>query len=292
MGLLTLAAMLAMASSACDRRPATVQPDGKLAVTVTVAPHAWLVRRLSGDRLDVLTMVQPADSPDTYLPTDAQLTQVMASALYFRVGVPCESSPWFSAIATAKAGPRIVDLRQGITLRRMAEHADHDSHGTAGDDPHIWLAPPLLKIQAQTVARSLTEIDPGGRQAYADRLAELIVDLDQLDAQLRARLAPLAGRRFYVDHPAWGYFADAYGLVQVSVEVEGKKPSEHEITLLVQQMRGDGARVIFIQPQFAASTAIAIADAIGAKTTVLDPVDPHVLDSLSRAAELIATSLE
>ncbi len=35
--------------------------------------------------------------------------------------------------------------------------------------------------------------------------------------------------KFIVFHPAWGYFAEAYGLEQVPVEIEGKEPKPSQL---------------------------------------------------------------
>ena len=40
----------------------------------------------------------------------------------------------------------------------------------------------------------------------------LIADLHELDAAIRAQLAPYAGRAFFINHPALGHFAERYGL--------------------------------------------------------------------------------
>ena len=38
-------------------------------------------------------------------------------------------------------------------------------------------------------------------------------------------LAPYRGHSFYVFHPGFGYFADAYGLRQEAVEAGGHSPT-------------------------------------------------------------------
>ena len=51
-------------------------------------------------------------------------------------------------------------------------------------------------------------------------------------------------------HPAFGYFADAYGLKQKSVETEGKAPTPRQLRRWCKQARAEGVKVIFLQPQF------------------------------------------
>ena len=80
-----------------------------------------------------------------------------------------------------------------------------------------------------------------------------------LDAQLRQALKPFRGQTFYVFHPAFGYFADAYHLQQKSVETEGKSPTPRQLLALIKQARAEGVKIIFLQPQFDVHAAEAVA---------------------------------
>jgi zinc transport system substrate-binding protein len=104
-------------------------------------------------------------------------------------------------------------------------------------------------------------------------------------------LRPFAGRPLYVYHPAWGWFCDEFGLRQVSVEFEGKEPSDAELTGLLARARADAVRVVFVQPQIAGRSARAIADAVGARLEPLDPLRPDVLANLLEVAGRVAEAL-
>ncbi len=298
--LLVGAAMLG--ATGCTRSTDRQSGPEKLTVAVSVAPQAWLVKQIGGDRIDVLTLVAPADNPHTYQPSDAQVSRVMQAAAYFRIGVPFESGPWFEAIESSRKVP-IVDVRKDITLRQMESHSHHeeeDHHGHdhghahehqhAGPDPHIWLSPPLLKTQAGTIADALSEIDPANRSGYDRNRAAVQQRLDDLDARIVELLEPLSNRAFFVFHPAWGYFADAYGLKQVAIEIEGKQPSDAELTEVQQEARRLGIQVIFVQPQITGQAAHAVAEAVGARVETLDPLAEDVAGNLLGAAEAIARS--
>jgi zinc transport system substrate-binding protein len=199
----------------------------------------------------------------------------------------------------------VVDTRQGIRLREMeadihadhdhhdhhhAHHEHHDHHDHGGRDPHIWTSPRLLKTQAQTVAATLGELAPEHSDAFRRNLAVLESKLDQLDAAIREKLAGCQGRAMFVFHPAWGYFADEYGLRQVAVELEGKEPTDRELTELQQLARREGIKVVFVQPQISGQSAEAVARAVGARVEVLDPLAEDLPAELLRAAEILAES--
>ncbi len=289
--------------------PQSAAPDGRLAVAVSVLPQKWLVEQLAGDRIEVTTLVLPGDNPHTYQPSDAQVSRLMKAAVFFRAGVPFENGPWFQALQRA-SHLQIVDLREGLTLLEMGDHAHHatergpdkDAHGhetdahaheacaVEGKDPHTWLSLRSLKIQAATMARTLAAIDPAHKADYQRRLAELQQRLDALDAALAAKLAPVRGRAFFVFHPAWGYFAHDYGLRQVAIEVDGKEPSDRELTEIQHQARESGAKTILVQPQISGRGAEAVASATGARVVVADPLAENLPETLTRVADVLVLS--
>lgn len=266
--------------------------EAPLRVAVSVLPHAWLVEEVGGDGVEVLTLVTPGQSPETYQPSDAQVSRVLRAGVLFRAGVPMEQGSWFQAL-TASGRVKVVDLRQGVPLRRMAAHGGVEAHTAGGEDPHIWLSPRLLMIQARTVAATLAELDPAHRRRYEANRDRLEAELAELDRLLREELRSLAGTAFFVFHPAWGYFADEYGLTQVAIESEGKEPADQELTRLQRRARELGIRVIFVQPQIPGKSAQAVARAVGARLERLDPLARDVPANLRAAARrLVAARAE
>ena len=92
-------------------------------------------------------------------------------------------------------------------------------------------------------------------------------------------------------HPAFGYFADAYGLIQVPVEIEGKQPTPKQIEQLIGRVRGENVRFIFVSPQFDRKTAEAMAEAIEGSVIAVDPLAEDVLANLQQIASILDDSL-
>lgn len=105
-------------------------------------------------------------------------------------------------------------------------------------------------------------------------------------------LEPHRGKRVYVFHPAWGYFCDAYGLEQVAIEIEGKEPSESELTEIIARAKSDGVRAIHVQPQIKGKSVEALASALKLDVRTLDPLARDVLANLESVAETIARGFE
>ncbi len=272
-------------------------PDGassKIVVATSIPPHAWLIDQIGGEYVEVHTVLRPGESPTTHQPSDAQVSRVLSSRVFFRCGVPFESGAWFRAL---DGHLEIVDLRDGVAIRTMASHT-HDGDAVeegahpSGDavDPHIWLSPRRLMVQARLVAATLQQLDPNHARDYAARLAGLISEFEELDAWIENTLAPYRGRAFVVFHPSWGYFADDYGIRQLAIEIEGKEPSDAELTRLQEEAHTLAVSVVFVQPQIAGKSARAVAGAMGARLETLDPLAPDIVANLRHVTATIAES--
>jgi zinc transport system substrate-binding protein len=207
------------------------------------------------------------------------------SQIYFRIGVPFERG-LIPKISSIFKDLKIVDTRKGVKLRYFRR-----SEGPQVPDPHIWLDPELVKIQAATMCKALSDSDPAHAAVFEKNLQAFQGDLDRTDAGIAAMLAPLKGSTVYVFHPAFGYFCDSYGLTEVAVEIEGKEPGPRQLTELIEKARADGVKVIFVQPQFAEESAEAIAREIGAVVVPINPLPRDYLKGLEDMAAVIKEAL-
>jgi zinc transport system substrate-binding protein len=147
------------------------------------------------------------------------------------------------------------------------------------------MSPISVISQAEIMAEELAEIDPEHAQEYYDNLESFTAELEQLDQELSQLLSPLAGETLLVYHPAFGYFADRYGLKQKAVETGGKEPSARQLEQLVEEAREEEVSVIFVQPEFDASSARVIADAVGAEVVIIGSLEENYVENLRSLAQ-------
>jgi zinc transport system substrate-binding protein len=169
---------------------------------------------------------------------------------------------------------------------------DEDHHEHAGLDPHIWLSPPLVKTQARTILAALQEVDPAHRSVYEANFEAFTAQIDQLDADLKKTFAGKKGLQFMVFHPAWGYFAHAYGLKQVPIEIEGKDPKPAHLKELIQHARENGIKVVFVQPQFSTKSAELVAREIGGQVAFANPLAEDWMANLRQVADKFQVALK
>ena len=264
-----------------------------VSVFVSIPPQRYFVQQIGKDLVSVQVMVRPGASPATYEPKPIQMAAIAKADVYFSIGVPFEDV-WLEKIAAANSEMQIVATDHGIEKLPMAtHHHDHDGdfegheHGSGKGqghhlDPHVWTAPLLVMQQARTVATALKQIDPVHQNRYEANYETFAAALTQLDRELREALEGFENRKFLVFHPSWGYFAQAYGLLQVPVEVEGKRPKPAHLHEIIEHARRDKIRVVFVQPQFSTKSARTIAAAIGATVVVADPLAEDWANNLRR----------
>jgi zinc transport system substrate-binding protein len=258
--------------SICFAQEAPARP---LRVFVSILPQKYFVEKIGGDLVEVAVMVEPGASPHTYEPKPKQMVALAKTNIYFAIGVPFETT-WLEKIAVTNPNMLIVHTEAGIRKIPMkAEHRrsqlDEDHYGTK--DPHVWLSPPLVMILAGNMLQAFVRVDPAHRSVYEKNHDSFMNELVALDAEIRAVFKGKGKDvEFMVFHPAWGYFAQAYGLEQVPIELEGKQPKAAELQSLIQYAKARGIKVIFAQPQFSWQAAQTIAKSIDGQIVFVDPL--------------------
>ena len=269
----------------------------QLIVFVSIPPQAHFVKAIGGGHVDVSVMVKPEKSPASYEPSPKQMVRLAKADIYFAIGVPFESA-WLEQFASTNKHMPIIHTEAGIEKKPVNRHGKKDKaahghghpHEQAAEgikDPHIWLSPPLVMLQARRIATGLRELDPAHADTYEKNYQAFISRAAALDIRLMQKLDALSNPRFMVFHPSWGYFADAYGLEQIPIEVEGKTPKARDVKELIQTAKAQNIHTIFVQPQFSTKQAQIIAREIGGHTVTADPLAVNWAENLETLADAI-----
>lgn len=261
-----------------------------LRVAVSILPQAYFVERVAGDKAAVAVLIPPGSSPHTYELTPKQMADLAEADVLFVAGVPFEDA-LLPRLKKSYPYLRVVPSGAAIPLRQSEEVEYGHGEYHHANDPHTWLNPRYAIIHATTMARELMAIDTANAYLFQTNLDSLTNDLQRLDTEITRLLHGLAGRRMYVYHPAWGYFTDAYGLVQRPIETEGKEPGSRQLAALVEQAKADRARAIFVQKQYAAQSPEVIAEAVGARIVIIDPLAYDYVDNLTMIAREVRGAL-
>ena len=225
----------------------------KISVLVTVVPQIELVSNIGGDYVDVTVMVPTGESPHSFEPTPNQMIKVAKASAYFKVGSGVEFElTYMNTILEQNSDLIVYDCSREVDVVSFDEHfgqkdysTDEDmDHNHSGTDPHIWASPVNFKKMAEVVYDGLIEIDPTHQDHYYENYQSYISKLDSLHDNLSSMLQPYEGKSFMVYHPAWGYFADEYGLEQIAIEQSGKEPTAQELQHIIEEAKEEEIKVI------------------------------------------------
>ncbi len=268
---------------------------------VSILPQKFFLQQLTGDLFKIEVLVGPGMSPHSYEPLPQQMASLAKARAFMAIGLPFEKI-LLEKIRSTYENLLIIETDKGITRRFMSAHESGDNsghvhhagcdHSCGAPDPHIWLDPQLVKIQAQNMVEALAKVFPQHQRLLNNNLGSFSQQLDEIDKEIAGRLAALKGKPILVFHPAFGYFTDRYGLIQRSIEIEGKEPTPAQLVKVIRRAKTEGAKVIFVQKQFSARSAEAIAESISGSVIPIDPLAENYFDSLRELAKRITAGLK
>ena len=274
------AAVLAVLSliSGCGKKP---KAEGPLAVAAGLPPVAFLASRIGGEAVAVSAMLPDGRSPHDYSPAPHDVLNASRSRIFLTTGMTFEKTlcrPLDGAKTT------VCDVTEGVKRIPMApghdhDHHDHD-HGHDGLDPHVWLDLDNLAVMANNICKAFCAADPDNDALYRANTLKLVGEIRLQRQLLGAQLAPFRGRCFYVYHPAFGYFANMFGLRQEAVEMDGREVTPAHLADLSRRVKGDRVGVIFVQPQFNPSAMRALQRQLRVEVKTADPLRRDVLKNI------------
>jgi len=257
--------------------------SGKLIVAVTIIPEKTFVEAVCGDKVEIVTLVPPGSSPETYEPAPMEMEQFSRADIYFSIGVPIEE---------AYIMPFIGDIKT-VGIHEAAAKVYSDRTFENGErDPHIWLSPKRVIVMIDRIAEEMSLIDESNRAFYEGNAEKYKQELVETDAEIVAALEPVKNRKFVVFHPAFGYLAEDYDLEMFSLEEEGKEATAVHLQDMIDLAKAENMKVIFYQEEIDSSQSEAYAEEIGGKTAPLEPLAADYTENLKRMAAVMAEAME
>ncbi|MDT4845991.1 High-affinity zinc uptake system protein ZnuA [compost metagenome] len=241
-------------------------------------------------------LLPPGASPHSYALRPSDVRKVRDAQLLYWIGPDMEV--FLSKVLDGRKGPSVaVQELPGLHLRQFGEadghehehehdyEHDHD-HRPGSIDAHLWLLPANARVIAARMAADLASADPANASRYQANLKAFDQRMEQLDARLKQRLAPLAGKSYFVFHEAFDYFEEAYGLEHagvfaISAEVQ---PGARHVAAMRAQLQKAGPSCIFSEPPLRPRLADTLSEGL--------PVRLAELDAMGVAAKVDANGYE
>jgi zinc transport system substrate-binding protein len=258
-------------------------------ITVSISPFRYFVEAIGGDDFDVNVMVPAGADPHIYEPAPQQITSLSRSVAFIGDGYLGFELTWLDRFYEANRNMMKMSMAQNIDLIKVREH--HSGSDEEGADPHYWVSPKNAFIMAASVRSLLSALKPENREKYEKNFSLLSDTIASLDKKAKELFSGFEGKTFMIFHPALGYLARDYHLVQLAVENEGKEPSPSYMKELIDESRARNIKVIFIQKGFDSKNAGAIASETGASLVAVDPLGENWVQEVSDIIDAVHESL-
>ena len=262
--ILLLSAVLSISLLAgCSGTGSVKKDSGKLSVTASFYPLFDFAVKIGGDKADVTNLTPSGVEPHDWEPTAKDLTKLGNARLFvYNGGVENWARPALEAVkdkqvASVEAGKGLFD-----------EKATHV-------DPHVWLSPRKAVLEVAAITAALVQADPEHAAVYKKNSEAYQEKLLQLDQRLTELAAKAPQKLFVTTHAAFGHLAEDYGLQQVAIMgiSPDAEPTPADLKNLISTIKDNQVKYVFFETLVSPRIAQTVAEASGAETLVLDPLE-------------------
>ena len=265
-------------AAGCGRAPdGAGEGSAALRATASLPPVAGLVRALGGERWSVSSLVGPGQDPHVYEPTPGQVSALASSRLFFRTEMPFEEALAARA-ASAFPGVKLVTLEPAVPHEEG--HGRDDGHGHDEAAVHGWLSPANLSAWTDEIARELEAADPEHAVEVRGWHFSMLDAIAAEWSRTRSAQRQSGVRAFAAWHPAYGAWAETFGLEQIALEADGKAPGPRTLAAARERVAATGAKTMLVQNGAEAARAEAFARDAGLRVVVVPPLADDPLETL------------
>jgi zinc transport system substrate-binding protein len=275
-----LALVVACGSKSGDGGSGSGRSGDKPKVAVSIFPLYDLTRRIAGDRLDVVLVLQPGKSEHAYDPTPKEMARLQGAKLGIAVGLDMDTwvEPVMQGATIVRVGSFVKTMP--IDVEPIGEAEAHAGEAPDADDkpgapdPHVWMDPERMTIVAIKLEAELTKIDPAGGDVFLRNRTKLVGELGALDLAIKRRAIKWTKHAIVTFHGSMSYYAKRYGVTIAAVvePLAGKEPTPSYIAEVLAAIKRGKASGLFTEPQFDRAPGETIAKEAGIPLGELDPV--------------------
>lgn len=284
-GLLPLGLALAACGSDGSGRAGA---DGRLAVVAAFYPLEEAARGVGGELVDVVGLTPPGQGPHDLQLTAKQVESVRAAdvALYLGRGFQPQVE---DAVAAAPATTARVELLSSVPLLPVDTplvgiEGEVDGEVLEGGvDPHVWLDPARMITMVGAITDAFAAADADHAADYRANAERYLAGLRGLDGEYRAGLTTCRSRVIVTSHRAFGYLAAQYDLRQIPIAgvTPEDEPDPKALEAIAAEAKAEGVTTIFLEAIAPPDLARTVADEVGARLDLLDPIEGLTADDLA-----------
>ena len=262
--------------------------EKKLQVSTSFYPLYFFTKEITQDRAEVINLTKTGAEPHDFEPSPKDILTIEQSQLLIVNGNFFES--WLDKFdeEISKQGVKIIKVTENLaTIKGLGHHHDEEEHEEEEEemfDPHVWLDPVLAQSQVELINQELQAVDPDNASFYQANTTVLLQQLDDLHQTFTNQLQNCQNQEIITSHAAFAYMAERYGFEQIAIQGlnPDQDPSPAEIAAISNLAKSKQINYIFFETLVSPKIAQTIAQEIGAKTLLFNP-----LEGLTREEEAL-----
>jgi zinc/manganese transport system substrate-binding protein len=257
----------------------TLSAEAKLNVVATLPDYGAIATEIGGDKVKVTSLARGTEDPHFVDAKPSFIRTLNQADVLLEGGAELEIGWLPPHVNNARNGKILSDapghgiMSRGISMLDVPTGPVDRSMGDvhAAGNPHYALDPLNGKIIAANIADVFSKVDSKNKEYYAANLHKFNERIDQKMLEWTKLMEPIRGTKIVTYHKSYEYFAKRFGL-EVVGQIEPKpgiEPSATHINALVGRIKGEGVKLVVIEPSRPQRTPKYVADAIGGKLVIL-----------------------
>ena len=284
MRLISIFSLLLMILSGCSNG----RKDDRAAIAVSFDPQAWILKQISGDDFDIITLLPPGTDPETYQPSIGTMKSLGNAKAYITLGTSGFERRISDNIHSNFPELKTIDCTDGIekiTGTHESHQVTHNHDNDEDFDPHMLASIRNCIEIAENMTQALIRIRPDKAARYRAAGNELKEKLKSMDDSISAM--DLKGKSFAIRHPSLSYFARDYGLAQISLHADGKEASPLQLKRRMEEMKGAGTKIFILEREHSSAGDKDAARQLNLNTVEVSLNSSTWLDDLMKTANEI-----
>jgi zinc transport system substrate-binding protein len=262
----------------------------KLQIVTTFYPMYYFTQKVAGSSANVELLIPNGAEPHDWEPTAKDMAKIQDADLFIYNSRYFES--WTEKVLKSinDSSLTVVEASKGIELMNALEsEEEHHSDHASSKDPHVWLSPVLAQQEVDTIAKAIEKLDPNNKNQYEKNAENFKSQLANLDHLYKETIDQAKKKEFVTQHAAFGYLAKQYGLTQIPIaglspDVE---PTLGKLKELAEVTKKKNVKVIYFEGLTSSKVAQTLANEIGAKTEVLNPLEGLTKEEQEKGLDFI-----
>lgn len=239
-----------------------------------------IAKRLTPSSIAINNVTPAGVEPHDYEPSATKIAQMSEAKAIFINGLSFES--W--ALSNSPIYEKLHTVTDGIDTQSI--------DGTI--DPHVWLNPLNLLIEAENIVTVLEDLYPSEKEEIDEALASFKEQVQSLDEELAFAASKVSNKYIVTTHAAFGYFCERYGFTQIYLNglSPDEEPSAKEIESIIEAVEEYGIKTIYYEEAVSNEIASKIANMTGCQTMTLNPLETLSEERISNGDDYFSVMRE